>query len=141
LLIDARRPSEAVALLDPHAEPDPLRLRLAIAARAAGDLGAAAHAAIVRRGIDASAARGDNTHLRERARYFLDVAPDAAEALRAAVGNWELQREAADARVLLEAAAAAGDRAAAAPVLAWMDDAQIDDAVLSRARARLEGTR
>jgi tetratricopeptide (TPR) repeat protein len=141
LLVDGGRAAEAVALLDSHAEPDPLRLRIAIAARAAGDLGANAHAAIVRRGIDAAAARGDTTHLRERARYFLDVAPDAEEALRAAVGNWDLQREAIDARVLLEAAAAAGDRAAAAPVLAWMDSAQIDDAVLARARARLEGAR
>ncbi len=139
LLVDGGRAGEAVALLDPHAEPDPLRLRLAVAARAAGHVGADAHAAIVRRGLDAAFARGDTTHLRERARYFLDVAPDPAEALRAAVDNWALQREAADARVLLEAAAAAGDRGAAAPVVAWMDDARIDDAVLARARARLEG--
>lgn len=141
LLVDGGRAAEAVALLDAHAEPDPLRLRLAVAARAAGDLGATAHAAIVRRGIEAAAARGDTTHLRERARYFLDVDPDADEALRAAIGNWKLQREAADARVFLEAAAAAGDRAAAAPVLAWMDEARIDDAVLARARVRLEGRR
>ena len=137
LLLDAGRAAEAVALLDPHAEPDPLRLRLAIAARRAGAVGAVAHAQIVRRGLAAAAARGDDTHLRERARYFLDVEPDAAEALAAARGNWALQREAADARMLLEAAAAAGDPAAAAPVLAWLDDARVDHAVLARARVRL----
>ncbi len=139
LLIDGGRAAEAVALLDPHAEPEPLRLRLAIAARLAGANGADAHAAIVRRGLEAEAARGDSTHQRERARYFLDVAPDAAEALAAARANWSLQRESIDARIFLEAAAAAGDRAAAAPVLAWIDEGAIDDAVLARARARLEG--
>jgi tetratricopeptide (TPR) repeat protein len=36
--------------------------------------------------------------------------------------HWRSQREPADARVLLEAAAAADDRAAAAPVLAWLDE-------------------
>jgi Tfp pilus assembly protein PilF len=138
LLLDAGRPGEAAALLDPHAEPDGLRLRLAIASRRAGTVGAGAHAAIVRRGLDAAAARGDTTHLRERARYFLDVAPDAGEALAAARGNWDLQREAADARLLLEAATAAGDPAAATPVLRWLDDGRIDDAVLTRARAALE---
>ena len=62
-------------------------------------------------------------------------------AVAAARGNWNLQREAIDVRTLLEAAAAAHDPAAAAPALIWIDAGGIDDAVLTRARARLEGGR
>ena len=48
-------------------------------------------------------------------------------ALRLARENWAEQREAADARVLLEAALAARDRVAAAPVLKWLADNNFED--------------
>jgi hypothetical protein len=141
LLLDTDRPVEVIGLLTARAEPDPSRLRLAIATRRANDPAAADHAAVVRANLDAGAARGDTGHLRERARYFLDVEPDAAQALAAARANWDLQREAADARVLLDAATAANHPASAAPVLAWMNEREVDDAILRRARARMEGQR
>jgi len=140
LLLDGGRPDEVDAMLR-DAQAETLVLRRAIALRRLGKPEAAALAARLRGEIDASAARGDDTHLRERARYFLDVAPDAAMAVAAARGNWNLQREAIDVRTLLEAAAAAHDPAAAAPALIWIDAGGIDDAVLTRARARLEGGR
>lgn len=140
LLLDAGRPDEVDAMLR-DAQAETLVLRRAIALRRLGKPEAAALAARLRGEIDASAARGDDTHLRERARYFLDVAPDPAAAVAAARGNWNLQREAIDVRTLLEAAAAAHDPAAAAPALIWIDAGGIDDAVLTRARARLEGGR
>ena len=45
---------------------------------------------------------------------------DAAKALALAVENWTSQREPRDARVLMEAALAHGDAAAAKPALGWM---------------------
>ena len=140
LLLDAGRAAEVDALLRDQ-QPDTLVLRRAIALRRLHRSEAAPLVARLRAEIDASAARGDDTHLRERARYFLDVDPQPAQALAAARGNWNLQREAIDVRTLLEAAAAASDPAAAAPALTWLDAGAIDDAVLTRARVHLEGTR
>ncbi len=138
LLLDAGRADEVDALLrDETAET--LVLRRAIALHRLGRPEATALAVRLRAEIDASLARGDDTHLRERARYFLDVDRQPARALAAAVGNWNLQREPIDVRTLLEAAAAASQPLAAAPALAWLEVGAIDDAVLTRARARLEG--
>ena len=70
--------------------------------------------------IEAARRRGDPVHQREEARFVLAVAGDPARALRLAAQNWTIQREPADARVLLEAAAKAGRPDAAAPALAWL---------------------
>jgi hypothetical protein len=136
LLLDAGRDREVDVLLR-GAAAEPLVLRRAIALRRTGDREAPALAARLRAELAAAAARGDDTHLRERARFFLDVDPQPALALAAARGNWLVQREAIDVRTLLDAATAARAPVAAAPALAWLDAGAIDDAVLARARARL----
>lgn len=140
LLLDAGRPAEVVTLLA-EASADNLTLRRAIALAATGAPEAGPAIAAIRARVAAAIERGDALHLRERARFYLELEHDPAAALTAARANWDIQREPADARVLLEAAAAAGDRAAAAPVIAWLDAEAIDDAVLARARRALEGAR
>lgn len=65
------------------------------------------------------------THAREEARYFLEVAERPARALARAEENWKRQREFEDAWLLIEAANAAGDPAAARPVELWMDEQAI----------------
>ena len=50
-----------------------------------------------------------------------DLLDRPARALQLARENWATQREPADARILLEAALAAGDPAAARPVLDWLE--------------------
>jgi hypothetical protein len=60
------------------------------------------------------------------------------EALAVARENWQAeQREPRDARILLEAALAAGDRVAAAPALQWLDNSRHEDALLRDLAARL----
>ncbi len=140
LLLDAGRAAEVVTLLGDRAA-DNLALRRAIALARTGSPAAAAAATELRDRIAVSIARGDTLHLRERARFYLEVEHDADAAVAAARANWDLQREPADARVLLEAAAAARDRAAAAPVIAWLDAESIDDAILGRARRAVEAAR
>ena len=54
------------------------------------------------------------------------------EALALAKSNYAVQREVADARALLEAALAARDVAAAAPVLEWMQKNQVPHPILKR---------
>ncbi len=140
LRLDGGRAEEvAEALAGAAAEPRVLRRASALARQGAPE--AAELRARLRADLDASVARGDETHLRERALYFLAVEPDPAQALAAAQGNWRLQREMIDVRILLDAAAAAGDVAAAGPALAWIAAGAIDDAVLARAAAGLEAAR
>jgi hypothetical protein len=83
--------------------------------------------------FDAARARGDRTHEKEESRYALALRGDAPRALKLAVANHELQREPADARVLLEAALAARSpesRQAAAPVLQWLEANKVESVVL-----------
>jgi tetratricopeptide (TPR) repeat protein len=97
--------------------------------------------AAMRERIAAAAERGDRIHLREEARFALAVELDAPRAVRIAGDNWKVQKELADARLLAEAAVAAGDRDAAAPVIAWARTTGVRDATLDRSLARLEAVR
>jgi hypothetical protein len=65
----------------------------------------------------AARAGGVRTHLREEARFRLEVEGDSAAALNLAIENWAIQKEIADARLLLECAIAAGRPEAAADVV------------------------
>jgi hypothetical protein len=56
--------------------------------------------------------------------------------LRLAQANWAVQREPADARVLLESALAAGAPDGAAPVIEWIRENHIEDATLQRLAQR-----
>jgi hypothetical protein len=91
----------------------------------------------MRERIAAAAERGDRVHLREEARFALAVDGDAGRAVRLARDNWDVQRELADARLLAETAVAAGDRAAAEPVIAWARATGVRDAVLDGWLAKL----
>jgi TPR repeat protein len=66
-------------------------------------------------------------HRREEARFALALQHQPARALALAVANWGVQREPADARVLLEAALAAGQPEAARPVVAWLRANHVQD--------------
>jgi hypothetical protein len=84
--------------------------------------------------------RGERLHLGEEARFALAFG-DAAEALALAAENFSLQREPRDARVLLEAALAARDRAAAQPALALLERSRLEDARLHALAARVRALR
>lgn len=135
-LLDSGRPAEAVALLRAHGSADALLLRLAIAEDEAGQRNDA-HVAELEARFAAARWRGETLHRREEARFALTLRRDPARAVMLAQDNWQVQREPADARVLLEAALAARAPDAAAPVLRWMTDTGIGDPILIELRARL----
>jgi hypothetical protein len=116
-----------------------LLLRLALAERAVNgaDLPKLVQALSDR--FAASRMRGDTVHLREEARFQLHLRGNPGEALRLARRNWTVQRESWDARILLEAALAAGDRDAAGEVVAWLDESGLDDPVLAALRRKFRG--
>ncbi len=132
LLLDADRPEEVVELLGEETRVDGLLLRLALAERRLGSPGFAGHLAELRARFAAGRARGDALHLGEEARAALDLLGDPREALRLARANFAVQREPRDARVLLEAALAARESAAAEPVLRWLRESGLEDAQLAR---------
>ncbi len=161
-LLDRGRPAEVLLLLKDRARADVLLLRLAIAGQASGDAAAAGWTRELASRFDAARARGDTSHQKEESRFVLafqrrvpaaNVATatkaadkpetDAAaqRALELAAKNWAEQREPADARILLEAAVAARQPAAAAPVLKWMADAGIESVVLKQLAAQLGSAR
>jgi len=75
----------------------------------------------------ASRMRGDAVHRREEARFTLHLIGRPQDALRLALENWEVQREAWDARLVLEAALASGEPKSAAGVVAWLRDKRLED--------------
>jgi len=141
LLLDAGRSTDARRVLGDATQADALLLRAAIAAQRNRDRDADALAANLSERFAEARARNDETHLREQARYRLEVAHDSNAALALAQRNFANQREPADARILLEAALAVGDAAAARPALDWMTATRIDSVALAALSGKLTGGR
>jgi len=137
-LLDQGRPLEAAALLKDWERSDILLLRLALAEQAAGLKSAAAHAAMLKARFDASALRGDKLHQQDEARFHLDMLGDAKGALRLAAENYRVQREPGDARMLMEAALAAKDYAAAQPALDWLRRSGYEDPIYAKLARQLQ---
>jgi hypothetical protein len=89
--------------------------------------------------FDASHLRGDTVHRREESRFALGLLHDAPRALELAKANWDVQKEPWDVRVLLEAAAAAHDTAAAKPALDFLDRNHLEDPRIRAEAAALRG--
>ncbi len=136
-LLDQNRPAEVIALLKDETRVDPLLLRLALAERAQGDPAADAHVADLAARFDTARRRGDTIHRREEARFELDLRRRPDVALSLAQANWQVQRETADARVLLDAAEAARRPDAAIPLLGWVRSSHIEDTRIAPQIARL----
>jgi predicted Zn-dependent protease len=127
LLLDQGEAAAALRLLGDETRNDGFLLRVALAERALGAPTLAAHVADLRARFAAARLRGDQRHLREESRFTLELLHDAGAALALAQRDWAVQREPEDARVLLAAAAAAGDGAAAEPVRGWIAAHRVED--------------
>jgi hypothetical protein len=138
-LLDEDRPAEVLALLEGETRVDPLLLRLSLAEQRLGAEGLEEHVALLQARFDAARRRGDSVHLREEARFTLNLLDRPARALQLALDNWTTQREPADARILLEAALAAGDPAAAGPVLEWLDRTGLEHVRIKALADQLKG--
>ena len=140
-LLDRGRAADVVALLGGWSHSDALLLRLALAEKATRAPALDDHVRALKARFDAAARRGDKLHQQEEARFQLHLLGDEARALALARENWTLQREPRDARVLLEAALAANDPAAARPALEWLARSGYEDPRLRRLAAQLEAAR
>jgi tetratricopeptide (TPR) repeat protein len=131
-LLDNRRLEEVLALLRDKTAADPLLLRYALALQAQHSDELPAHVEQLRDRFAASRLRGDRVHLREEARFTLHLLNAPTEALKLADENWQVQKEPADVRILLEAALAARDAATVEAVREWLNDSRLEDVQLQR---------
>jgi hypothetical protein len=136
-LLDQGRPDEVVPLLVDWTRSDILLLRLALAEKALKAPKAAEHIGALKSRFDAAALRGDKLHQQEEARYNLYLAENKEKALALAQENWTLQREPRDARILLEAALAMKNPAAARGALDWLERTGHEDPGLSETARKL----
>ena len=131
LLLRLDRPAEVLQLLRGNEQQDNLLLRLAIAAtrlrsEQAADLDNAFQAR-----YEAARRDGDFTHLREQARFLLEVRGNSTAALELAERNWNVQREPADVRIYWMAAAAAHRPRESGRVRDWIKQTHYEDAALA----------
>ena len=136
-LLDQGRPAEVRDLLAGETRIDPLLLRLALAEATLGAPALGEHVAALQARFATARLRGDRVHRREEARFTLHLLGQPAEALRLAREDWGVQREGADARLVLEAALAAGVPAQAADVLAWLKETGLEDRQIATLVARM----
>jgi len=131
-LLDNGRPEEVLAPLRDKTAADPLLLRYALALQAQQSKELPARVEELRDRFGASRLRGDRVHLREEARFTLHLLNAPTAALALAEENWQVQKEPADVRILLEAALAARDAAAVDAVREWLNNSRLEDVQLQR---------
>jgi predicted Zn-dependent protease len=137
-LLDQKRPDEVIPLLVDWFRSDILLLRLALAEKALKAPKTAEHIEALRSRFDAAALRGDKLHQQEEARFNLYLLGNKEKALALAQENWKLQREPRDARILLEAALAMKNPAAAQDALDWLERSGHEDPGLHATAQRLK---
>jgi Tfp pilus assembly protein PilF len=138
-LLDQKRPAEVAELLRDKTRVDALLLRYALALTQLHDPGAAAQTAALQARFDAAMQRGDTVHRREQAMFELALRHDPATAVRLAKLNWAVQKEPADLRILVQSAAASGDREAATLALDWVARSGMQDQAISPWLKQLKG--
>jgi hypothetical protein len=126
-LLDRGRAREVLPLLAAQTQSDTAFLRLALAADALHAPDAGRYTWTMAARFEALKARGSDYFGREESRFALRLGRDPQGALQLATRNWQVQRAPWDARVLLEAALAAHQPAAAAEVMAFIKETRLED--------------
>lgn len=136
-LLDGGRPREVLPLVADDIKNDALLLRLLLAEQQLPDRrdAFAAHRADMAARFDAARRRGDSLHRREEARFRLAVERDVPGALSLARDNWNVQREPADLRILVDAARAADDAPTLRLATDWIAKTRLEDKAVTAALA------
>ena len=140
-LLDQHRPAEVLPLVGGSLSVDDSLLRFLLAKKALDphSNGLAEGIAELRARYEANRHRGPSLHCRSEARFQLHLLGDARRALEFARANWDQhQREPVDVCIYLECAQAAGDRAAAKPVLDWLASRHLEDVRIAPLVAALQ---
>ena len=130
-LLDRGRPREVLPLLADHTQSDTAFLRLALAQQALHSDLTQRYTWIMGARFEALRLRGSDYFGREESRFALQLQHDPQTALDMALRNWQVQRAPWDARVVLEAALAARQPGAAAPVLDFVRQTRLEDPIIA----------
>lgn len=141
LLLRQGDPQGALALTADAWLDDNLLLRRALALAALDSPQTAQAVATLAARYAAARRRADALHLREEAGFVLHLQGDTTRALELAAGNWAVQKEPADACLLLQAAVAAGDREQEQVARRWLHRAGISATYVQRILAQGPGLR
>jgi len=136
-LLDQHRPRDVAVLLADYTQSDTSFLRLVFAEAAMQDGRASQDISAMEARFNAMAVRGSEVYQREHAMFVLRIEHDPARALKIAEENWKVQRSPPDMRIYLEAALAAGQPQAAAPVLALVTRIHLQDPAIDLLTASL----
>lgn len=131
-LLDRHRPQEVLELLKDSSQSDTAFLRIALAKAALGSADTAQYTWVMGARFEALAQRGSDFFGREQVRFAQYLRHDPKTALELAQRNWQVQRAPWDIRVFLDAALAAGQPQAAAPVIQFVRDTKLQDPVIER---------
>lgn len=137
-LLDEKRPAEALELVKDYSTSDTSFLRQVFAELALDLPQAQADKEEMARRWAAIDRRGTRTYGREEAMFALHAEHDATRALTLAQENWKVQRAPKDARILLEAALAANQAAAAQPVLELLAQTHLEDPRVNALAAQVQ---
>lgn len=136
-LLDRGRPAEVIDLLRDETRADNLLLRLALAEQQLDSPTLAGHIDMLKARFSANRLRGDTSHQGDEARFALHLLKAPVRALELAQANWTVQREPRDLRILLEAARAVENVAAAQPGLDFLSRNRLQDVRLDGLIAQL----
>jgi predicted Zn-dependent protease len=128
---------EVIQLAIRDTKDDGMLLRLIIAEKALIKSDAKTHTTLLSDRFAAAKLRNERTHLREEAKFMLEVLGKSSEALQLATANWAIQKEPADGLLLLDAAIATKSLSDARPVLEWLKKTHIQDPALEQRTKRL----
>jgi tetratricopeptide (TPR) repeat protein len=137
LLLREGRDAEVVKLLRQDEAQDNLLLRLALAGSRLPGMDGPRWSDAFQARYEAARRDGDFTHLREQARFVLEVRGDAHAALRLAARNWQAQREPADVSLYWQAASRAGDPQAIGEIRSWIHETGYEDRTLDTSAPRV----
>lgn len=140
VLLDDHRAGAARDLLADQTRLDALLLRLAIAEHQLGAPAATEHIDMLAERFADAALRGSAVHRREEARFEL-LRGNARRALELALANFQVQREAWDVRLVLEAADAAGEPERAREAAEFASRSGLTDPGIKRLLSRLSEAR
>jgi tetratricopeptide (TPR) repeat protein len=136
-LLDQGRPRDVIALVKDYTQSDTSLLRMVFAEAALGSPELQHDIAEMEARFAAMDRRGSHVYRREEAGFVLYLGHDPASALKLAQQNWIVQRAPKDMRIYLEAALAANQPQAAAPVLALLEQSHLQDPAVNRLAAKI----
>jgi tetratricopeptide (TPR) repeat protein len=136
-LLSQGHPRKVIKLLRDDVRVDTLLLLLTLAEQAVHSPQLDEHVQILRERFAAARLRNDQRHLREEARFTLQLLNRPQKALRLAQADWKTQHEPEDIRIYLQAALAAAEPKSAQPVFQFLNRTGLEDVRLKRLRARV----